>query len=86
MFPQFGEHATGMLQIQVWTAIELEGLGANLQHFQCFPPAEAALRKEFNLPETWNLTAHLNIGNEQAPHPPIPDKKPFSETLKVFKA
>jgi predicted oxidoreductase (fatty acid repression mutant protein) len=75
-----------MLQFQVWTAIELEGLGANLQHMNMFPPAEAELKKQFGLPESWNLRANLNIGAESAPHPTNPEKKPFSETLKVFKS
>jgi predicted oxidoreductase (fatty acid repression mutant protein) len=74
-----------MLQIQVWTAVELEGLGANLQHMNMFPPAEAALKKHFGLPESWSWKANLNIGGETAPHPTNPEKKPFSETIKVFK-
>ena len=48
MFPQWADHASGMLQNYVWTAVELEGLGANLQHMNMFPPAEEALKKEFN--------------------------------------
>ncbi|KIW01596.1 uncharacterized protein PV09_07068 [Verruconis gallopava] len=86
MFPQWGEHANGMLQVQVWTAIELEGLGANLQHMNSFPPVEAEIKKVFDIPESWSLRAHLNIGSETTPHPENPEKKPFSETLKVFKA
>lgn len=86
MFPQFAEHANGMLQFQVWTAVELEGLGANLQHMNIFPPAVAELKRVFGIPESWALKANLNIGGETTPHPPIPEKKPFSETLKVFKS
>ncbi|CAF9906638.1 MAG: hypothetical protein GOMPHAMPRED_004823 [Gomphillus americanus] len=85
MFHPWAEHATGMLQLQIWTAIELEGLGANLQHMDAFPPVEAALKKEFGIPESWSMRANMNIGGETAPHPPVPEKKPFEETLKVFK-
>ena len=85
MFQPWGEHANGMLQFQIWTAIELEGLGANLQHMNAFPPVEVALKKEFGIPESWSLKANMNIGGETAPHPPVPEKKPFEETLKVFK-
>ncbi len=70
----------------VITAVELEGLGANLQHMNMFPPAEAELKKVFGIPEAWKLKANLNIGGEVAPHPANPEKKPFSETIKVFKA
>lgn len=86
MFPQWADHASGMLQNYVWTAVELEGLGANLQHMNMFPPAEEALKKEFSIPSSWHLKANLNIGGETTPHPEVPEKKPFSETIKVFKS
>jgi len=85
MFPQWSEHANGMLQILVWTAVELEGLGANLQHMNMFPPAEAEIKKVFSIPDDWVLRANLNVGGEAAPHPDRPSKLPFSETIKVFK-
>jgi len=85
MFPQWSEHANGMLQILVWTAVELEGLGANLQHMNMFPPAEAAIKKAFSLPDDWSLKANLNIGGMSTPQPERPAKLPFTETIKVFK-
>jgi predicted oxidoreductase (fatty acid repression mutant protein) len=75
-----------MLQIQIWTAVELEGLGANLQHMNMFPTAEAEIKKTFGIPDEWSWRAGLNIGTETAPHPSVPEKLPFSETLKVFKS
>lgn len=75
----------GMHQILVWTALELEGLGANLQHFQSMPPAEAAIKKFCGVPDDYSLKAHLNFGDEAQPHPEVPKKLPFSETLKIIK-
>jgi len=86
MFDQWADHATGMLQFQVWTAVELEGLGANLQHMNMFPGVDAALQKAFDLPSTWSMKANMNIGKETTEHPAVPEKKPFSTTLKVFKS
>lgn len=84
MFPQWGEHAQGINQILVWTALELEGLGANLQHLNAIPPAEAAVKKFLGVPDSYRLTAHLNYGDEPGPHnDTVPPKKPTSETLKV---
>ncbi|KAM0437904.1 hypothetical protein ACHAPT_002269 [Fusarium lateritium] len=83
MFAEFGDHATGMHQILVWTALELEGLGANLQHLNAIPPVEAAVKKFLDVPEDYKLKAHLNYGDEAQEHPPVPQKLPFSETIKV---
>lgn len=85
MFGQWGEHATGMHQILIWTALELEGVGANLQHMNAIPPVEAALKKFLEVPDNYSLKAHLNFGDEPADHPAVPAKLPLSETLKVFK-
>lgn len=89
MFPEWSEHASGMHQILVWTALELEGLGANLQHLNAIPPVEAVI-KEFSGFEAGDsaqlkLKAHLNFGDEADTHPTVPDKLPFDQTLKVVK-
>ncbi|KAL7928416.1 Nitroreductase-like protein [Trichoderma chlorosporum] len=85
MFPQFADHSTGMAQILVWTALELEGLGANLQHMQAIPPAEAAIKKYLGVPADYVLKAHINYGDLAQPHPEaVPGKLPLSETLKVI--
>lgn len=85
MFGQWADHASGMAQILVWTALELEGFGANLQHMGSIPPVEAALRKFLGVPDDYSLKANLNFGEEAQPHPDVPEKLPFSETLKVLK-
>ncbi|KAH6657510.1 Nitroreductase-like protein [Truncatella angustata] len=85
MFPEWAEHSSGIAQILVWTALELEGFGANLQHMNAIPPVEAALKKFLEVPEDWKLKAHLNFGEEAQPHPEVPAKLPFSETLKIVK-
>ncbi|KAF2995479.1 hypothetical protein E8E14_003577 [Neopestalotiopsis sp. 37M] len=85
MFPEWSEHASGIHQILVWTALELEGFGANLQHMNAIPPVEAALKKFLAVPEDWKLKAHLNFGEEAQPHPEIPTKLPASETLTIVK-
>ncbi|KAL7969011.1 Nitroreductase [Trichoderma sp. SZMC 28014] len=84
MFGQFAEHTTGMAQILVWTALELEGLGANLQHMQAIPPVEAEIKKFLQVPADYSLKAHLNYGDEPGPHSTtVPEKLPLSETLKI---
>ncbi|KAM0229900.1 hypothetical protein ACHAPO_009622 [Fusarium lateritium] len=84
MFPQFGEHAQGIFQILVWTALELEGVGANLQHMNAIPPVVSAVRAFCGVPDDYELKGHLNYGDEAQAHPEVPEKLPFSETLKVI--
>ncbi|KAK2594960.1 putative nitroreductase [Conoideocrella luteorostrata] len=85
MFAQFGEHASGMAQILVWTAFELEGVGANLQHMGAFPTVEAALRTFCGVPNDYSLKANMNYGDEIHPHPEVPSKLPSSETLNIVR-
>ncbi|KAM5341402.1 hypothetical protein ACJ41O_013122 [Fusarium nematophilum] len=85
MFNQFADHASGMAQILVWTALELEGFGANLQHMAAMPPVEVALKKFLQVPDDYSLKANLNFGEEAQPHPEVPEKLPFSETLVIVK-
>lgn len=84
MFDEFSHHASGMAQILVWSALELEGLGANLQHLNAIPPVEDAIKKFLAVPEDWKLRAHLNYGDEAGPHPEVPQKLATTETLKVI--
>jgi predicted oxidoreductase (fatty acid repression mutant protein) len=84
MFPQFAEHSDAMAQIQIWTALELEGFGANLQHMGALPAVEEAIRKEWNVPGDWSLKANMNFGGMAQEQPARPDKLPLEETLKVY--
>ncbi|KAJ0275991.1 hypothetical protein Brms1b_007735 [Colletotrichum noveboracense] len=81
MFPQYGDHASGMAQMLLWTALELEGLGANLKHMQSIPQVEVALKEFCGVPEDYSLKAHINYGDKAQPHPEIPLKMPFSEAF-----
>lgn len=71
---------------QIWTALELEGLGANLQHMNAIPPVEDAIKKEWNIPADWSLKAHLNFGGYAQEHPARPDKIAVDETVAVYKS
>lgn len=71
-FDQWSEHAQGMLQVHTWDALELEGLGANLQHYNFLPGFTDAVRKEWNLSDAWDLKAQMVFGKPAAP----PGEKP----------
>ena len=50
----------GMTQYAIWTALEAEGLGANLQHYN--PLIDQKVATEWKVPESWELSAQMVIG------------------------
>ena len=48
-FPVWANQSNGMLQFAVWTALELEGLGASLQHYN--PLIDDEVKGEWNIPK-----------------------------------
>ncbi|MDU5143734.1 MAG: nitroreductase family protein [Paenibacillus dendritiformis] len=81
-FPVWSEQSSGMLQLVVWTALEAEGYGATLQHYN--PLIDDAVRKEWNLPSTWKLIAQMPFGKPTA-EPGEKQFQPLEERMKVFK-
>lgn len=81
-FPIWSEQASGMLQYVVWTALEVEGLGATLQHYN--PLIDEEVRKKWGVPENWLLRGQMPFGK---PEGPAGEKEyqPLEERVKVFK-
>lgn len=55
-------HSNGIHQFIAWTALELEGLGCNLQHYDFMPEFCDEVRKEWSVPESWVLHSQLVFG------------------------
>ena len=49
----------------MWTALETEGLGASLQHYN--PLITSQVLSTWDLPESWSLVAQLVFGKPVAP-------------------
>ncbi|KIW94164.1 uncharacterized protein Z519_05480 [Cladophialophora bantiana CBS 173.52] len=62
VIPQWSSHSSGMAQLIVWAALELEGLGCNLQHYNFMSEFREKVRNEWNIPETWALHSQLVFG------------------------
>ena len=80
-FPIWSEHTAAMHQFTVWVALAEEGLGASLQHYH--PLIDDAVRKEWNIPDNWKLTAQMPFGKPLS----APEEKEHMEMdkrLKVF--
>ena len=81
-FPIWSEQTSGMHQLVVWTALEMEGLGASLQHYN--PLVDEAIQKEWDIPSNWKLRAQMPFGK---PTMPAGDKefKPLKERVRIIK-
>lgn len=64
-FPVWSLQSNGMIEFAVWTALESEGLGASLQHYN--PLVDDAVKKAWLLPESWKLLAEMPFGSVAAP-------------------
>ncbi len=60
-FPEFSANSAGMAQYAVWTALANENIGASLQHYN--PLIDDEVRKTWNLPATWALSAQMPFGS-----------------------
>lgn len=78
---QWADHAHGILANNIWTAFTLEGLGANLQHYNPLP--DKSITDNFSLPESWELKAQLVFG-QPAAAPGEKTFKPLEERVKIF--
>lgn len=81
-FPVWSEQSSGILQYIVWLSLEIEGLGASLQHYN--PIIDNDVKKEWNIPGSWKLIAQMPFGK---PIAPAGEKefKPLEERVKIFK-
>ncbi|KAL8918757.1 MAG: hypothetical protein Q9172_005291 [Xanthocarpia lactea] len=84
-FPGWSEQTNGMHQFVIWTALETEGLGVNLQHYN--PLIDVRLETEYKVPPTWSLKAQMVFGKPTS-GPAVQDKefKPVEERMKVYGA
>ncbi|MBU5611661.1 nitroreductase family protein [Geomonas azotofigens] len=81
-FPVWSQQSSGMLQFAVWTALEAEGWGASLQHYN--PVIDDAVQREWNVPASWKLVAQMPFG-KPATLPPPKEFQPVEARVKLYK-
>ncbi|KAF2202994.1 Nitroreductase [Delitschia confertaspora ATCC 74209] len=82
-FPDWSEHTSAMHQYALWVALEAEGFGANLQHYN--PIIDRKAQETWNVPLDWKLRAQLVFGGK-AGEPSEKSFKPIEERLFVHGA
>ncbi|WP_442604242.1 nitroreductase family protein [Paenibacillus sp. KN14-4R] len=81
-FPIWSNQSSGMLQFVIWTALESEGLGASLQHYN--PLIDDEVKATWDLPSTWKLMAQMPFGKPTA-EPGEKTFNPLEDRVKFFK-
>ncbi|SPJ78824.1 related to oxidoreductase related to nitroreductase [Fusarium torulosum] len=82
-FPLWASQSLGMLQFILWTALEVEGLGANLQHYN--PLIDEKVAEAWKVPVTWKLNAQLVFGGKTS-EATAKQFNPIEDRVKVFGA
>lgn len=59
-FPIWAGHSDAMHQFAIWTALEAEGLGCSLQHYN--PLIDEKVRSTWGVSAEWELSAQLVFG------------------------
>ncbi|KAL6245627.1 putative nitroreductase [Rhinocladiella similis] len=86
LLTEFSDHSSGMHQFIAWTALEAEGLGANLQHFNFHPGIVADVKSTWGLPDTWKLKAQLVFGKPSSGPDHDKTAEPIEKRVLVKKA
>jgi len=73
-FDTWAEHSNAMHQYALWVALEAEGFGANLQHYN--PIIDQRAAQEWNIPLDWKLRSQLVFGGRDGEA----GEKQFQET------
>ncbi|KAJ6262655.1 hypothetical protein Dda_3467 [Drechslerella dactyloides] len=85
-FPVWSDHTSAIHQFTLWTALEAEGFGANLQHYN--PLIDDKVKEEWGIDKSYRLVAQLVFGAPNSGpqvRPEIVTLKPLEETFRVFK-
>lgn len=81
-FPVWAQQSNGMNQFVIWTALESEGLGVSLQHYN--EVIEKDVKKQWNIPENWKMAAQMPFGKPIA-NPGEKEFVPLKERIKIYK-
>ncbi|KAL9036550.1 MAG: hypothetical protein Q9214_006085 [Letrouitia sp. 1 TL-2023] len=83
-FRTWSDQTSGMHQYMLWTALEAEGLGVNLQHYN--PLIDVRVATQYDIPEPWMMKAQMVFGKPLGGPNPNKEFKPLEERVKVFGA
>ncbi|KAL9054652.1 MAG: hypothetical protein Q9162_004018 [Coniocarpon cinnabarinum] len=59
-FPSWADQHNGMLQHTLWVALEAEGMGVSIQHYN--PLIDVVTKQRWNIPSDWGFKAQMVFG------------------------
>ncbi|MCY8232872.1 nitroreductase family protein [Priestia endophytica] len=80
-FPLWSLQSSGMLQHVIWTALEVEGYGASLQHYN--PLIDEEVKNEWNVQGNCKLIAQMPFGKSTSA-PGEKTFKPLAERVSFY--
>ena len=80
-FPVWAEQSNGILQYMVWTALQAEGFGASLQHYN--PLIDDVVKEAWSIPDNWRLIAQMPFGVPTS-YPAEKRKLPVEERFVMY--
>lgn len=80
-FPVWASQSNGMLQLAIWTSLEIEGLGVSLQHYN--PLIDNDVKEKWNIPASWQLVGQMPFG-KPTKDPDAKEFRPIEDRLKIF--
>lgn len=83
-FESWREQTSGMHQLLVWTALEEEGLGANVQHYNPLIDDEVKKTWSSSIPAHWTLLSQMVVGTPVGDRPAQKDKKPVEDRYRIL--
>jgi len=76
-FGSWRDQTSGMHQLLVWTALEVEGLGANVQHYN--PLIDDEVKETWGIEKDWILVSQMVVGKPVGDRPAEKEKKPVKD-------
>jgi predicted oxidoreductase (fatty acid repression mutant protein) len=81
-FPTWAQQSNGILQYIIWTSLQVEGLGASLQHYN--PLIDSEVKRQWNVPDSWTLIAQMPFGKPIA-QPGDKEVQSLEDRVKIYK-
>lgn len=81
-FISWRDQGSAMHQLLLWTALDLEGLGANVQHYN--PLIDIQVKDTWAIESNWDLVAQMVIGKPIGDKPAAKAKSEVSDRYRVF--
>lgn len=81
-FPSWCDQTSAMHQLLLWTVLEAEGMGVNVQHYN--PLIDEEVRKAWQLDSKWTLVSQMVIGKTVGDRPQPKEKKPVEERYRII--